>query len=140
MFLVLLLILSQSNTDIMKFYNQEEVYFNFIGNEYISLQELTDKLNFSDSNSTQKWLKSKDIPTEKRGRHIIIYKWEIDFALKKEAALRLKEQYPLNWHKIFEAGCTDENMRKAIFSIIPPTSNTPKVNNDFTKTTRNYIK
>lgn len=121
-------------------YNTDEEFFNFIGNEFITLQDLTEKLNFSDTNSTQKWLKSKDIPTEKRGRSIIIFNWEIDFALKKEAALRLKDQYPLNWHKVFEAGCTDENMVKAIFSIIPPPYDNSKINNDFTKNITNYIK
>lgn len=117
----------------------EEQFYNFIDDEFVTLQELTQELQFADTNSTRKWLSQREIPTEKRGRSITIFRWEIDFALKKQAAKHLMKQYPLRWHKIFEAGCEDINMMKAVFAVYPPPSTISKSTNSI-QATRNYIK
>ena len=117
----------------------EEQFYNFIDDETITLGELTKELKYSDTNATQRWLKENDIPTEKRGRTIIIYKWELDFAHKKIAALRLKQRYPLKWGEIFEAGCDDQDMVEAIFAIFPPKTR-KSISTDRTTITKDYLK
>ena len=117
----------------------EEQFYNFIEDDTITLSELTEQLQYSDTNATQRWLKENKIPTEKRGRTIVIYKWEIDFAHKRIAAIRLKERFPLKWGQIFEAGCDDKDMVEAIFAIYPPTSRKP-IATDRTTITKDYLK
>lgn len=93
---------------------------------YISLQQLTEKLGYSDTNATQKYLKTLNVKTFKIGRESHVFKWDLDLAIHLQSAISLRERYPTKWKEVFIGLTNDKFLSDAVILLM--TDNNSKGN------------